>query len=141
MRLSQKASHPRAGGIAHRSARSQEFAGGARAPEEINARAYAGHALFREAYKRKKAPPLGSPELKLLRTAFLLVSPSSFEFSSPLVTIRRVCRRHGLRDDPLAQLTQALSKSSFRGVAWLCVNKIKKRISHSTLSGENPGDS
>jgi len=59
MRLSQKASHPRAGGIAHRSARSQEFAGGARTPEEINARAYAGHALFREAYKRKKRPTPG----------------------------------------------------------------------------------
>jgi hypothetical protein len=40
MRLSQKASHPRAGGIAHRSARSQEFAGGARTPEEINAHAF-----------------------------------------------------------------------------------------------------
>ena len=25
-------------------------------------RLYAGHALFREAYKRKKAPPLESPE-------------------------------------------------------------------------------
>ena len=73
MRLSQKASHSRAGGIAHRSARSQEFAGGARAPEEINARAYVGHALFRDAYKRKKSPTRDdrSGALKFLGFKFL----------------------------------------------------------------------
>jgi len=59
MRLSQKASHSRAGGIAHRSARSQEFAGGARASMPARMLVTLSSAKPTNA---KKPPPLESPE-------------------------------------------------------------------------------